>query len=147
MTFRHQKRRARLQLHHRLADPVLYLKGATADPKGVMVRLHLGFDTAGELRRAGFAETHEYDPRAVFLAAEVTPVVNGIIVTEDMGAWRVTSTLPPDDITITAEVARLSRSQIQNQGWDPDALWLGFPPPSGAPPVEPGYDYWEAKEW
>lgn len=125
-TFRKQKRRARRRLHYRLADPVLYIRNASSAPEEVAVRIHLGFDAAGELRRAGFAETQEYDPKAVFLAEEIRPVVNGMIITEDMGAWRVTNTLPPDDITITAEIARLSRSQIMQEGWDPDARYLGL---------------------
>lgn len=128
MNHREIKRRARRQLHNRLADTVLYLTSKNdLSPTGLKVRLHIKFAEVGELLRGGFAERQEQTPQAVFM--EFNPVNDAFIVTKDMGTWRVDNTMPPDDITVTAEIARLTKSQIQSLGWDPDAPWLGFPEP------------------
>lgn len=151
--FRDIKRKARRQLHRELADVVIYVPEPTGTPQTATVRLHLGFDALGEIRRSGFAEQQEYDPRAVFLLSQLTPRRGGFIVTADMGVWRVDNTLPPDDITMTAEIIHLSASQIRGLGWNPEAPWAGFPPPAGTPPVDPGHggavfpDSWEIKQW
>ena len=131
--FREVKRRARMQLHARMSEPALYLTAPTATPKSCTVRLHLKFDELGELLRGGFADRQEYNPRIIFLGEQVKPARNAIVVTADMGAWRIDNDLPPDDITITAEVVRLTRSQIAGfgPGWNPDALYCGLPAPEG----------------
>lgn len=128
-SFRDIKRRARRQLHQRMADRVLYVPTLQGVPQPATVRLHLSFDALGEMRRAGFAEQQEYNPEIVFMASETVPRRDGLVITEDMGVWRVSNTLPPDDITITAEASRLSETQIRGLGWDPDAPWAGFPAP------------------
>lgn len=128
-SFRNVKRRARRRLHQELADTVLFVPGLGEAPVPITVRLHLGFTELGEVRRAGFAEQQEYEPQAVFLLPGVHPRRGGCIITEDMGVWRVDNTLPPDDITVTAEVARLSEEQVRGLGWDPRAPWAGLPPP------------------
>ena len=127
--FREMKRQARRQLHEHLSDPVLYLAGPAAVPVGCTVRLHLKFDEVGELLRGGFSERQELSPRIIFLGAQIEPARNAHIITKDMGAYRIDNTLPPDDITIAAEVVKLSRSQIISLGWNPDAEYLGFPAP------------------
>ena len=130
--FREMKRQARRQLHEHLSEPALYLADTSADPVSCTVRLHLKFDEVGELLRGGFADRQELTPRILFLGEQVQPVRNGVVITQDMGAWRVDNDLPPDDITITAEVVRLTKSQITSFGWNPDAEYLGFPAPGGA---------------
>src|SRR5690625_588432 len=104
--FRDIKRKARRQLHRELADVVIYVPEPAGSPQTATVRLHLGFDALGEIRRSGFAEQQEYDPRAVFLLSQLTPRRGGFIVTADMGVWRVDNTLPPDDITMTRSEER-----------------------------------------
>lgn len=128
-SFRDIKRRARRQLHSHMADRVLYVPTLQGVPHPATARLHLSFDALGEMRRAGFAEQQEYNPEIVFMASETVPRRDGCVITEDMGVWRISSTMPPDDITITAEVSRLSESQVRGLGWNPDAPWAGFPPP------------------
>lgn len=136
-----------------MADLVLYVPTLTGTPQAATVRLHLSFDALGEMRRQGFAEQQEYNPQAVFLLSQMTPRRDGLIITADMGVWRVDNTLPPDDITMTAEIIRLSESQVRSVGLDPDAPWGGLPPPAGVPPTGPGHggavfpDKWEVKEW
>lgn len=127
--FRDIKRKARRELHSRMADLVLYAPTLSGQPQAATVRLHLSFDALGEMRRQGFAEQQEYKPEAVFMASEIVPARDGLIITEDMGVWRVSNTLPPDDITITAEVTRLSDTQIRTLGWNPQEDWAGLTPP------------------
>lgn len=126
MNVRQMKRRARRQLHDRLSEAALYLATPTADPVGITVRLHLSFNQSGELLRGGFSERQEVTPRIIFLGEQVQPAHRGIVVTEDLGAWLVDNDLPPDDITITAEVSKLSRNQVLGFGWDPDAAYMGL---------------------
>jgi len=125
-SFREVKRRARGQLHTHLAEPALYLAGATAEPVGVTVRLHFSFSESGELLRGGFSNRQEVTPRVIFLGAQVQPAHGGILVTRDLGAWFVDNDLPPDDITVTAEVSRLSSNQVTGFGWDPQAQFMGL---------------------
>lgn len=128
--FREIKRKARRVLHSTLADQVLYVpKLKEPEPVLVTVRLHIQFDELGEVRRAGFAEYHDYTPRAVFMLSEVNPVREAGIVTRDMGVWLIDNTLPPDDITKTVEIAKLSEQQVRNYGLDPDQEWAGLAPP------------------
>ncbi|WP_312388166.1 hypothetical protein [Stutzerimonas nitrititolerans] len=132
MNIRELKRRARRQLHDRMSEPALYLADSSAAPVGVTVRLHLSFNEVGELLRGGFSERQEITPRIIFLGSQVQPRHRGIVVTQDLGAYLIENDLPPDDITVTAEVSKLSRNQAISFGWDPDAQYMGLvPPPEG----------------
>ena len=129
-TFREQKRKGRLQLHQRLAEPALYFATPSAEPLALTVRLHLSFDQIGELfNRIGFAERNEMTPRIVFLKEQVSPIRNAIVVTKDMGAFMLDNTMPPDDVTVLGEVVRMTNSQVVTLGWNPAADWLGLAPP------------------
>jgi hypothetical protein len=123
---REMKRKARIQLHDRMSDPALYLATPTATPLGVSVRLHLSFGALGELLRGGFGEREELTPRIIFMGSQVSPVRNAIVVTQDMGAFRVDNTMPPDDISITAEVIKLTHSQCVTFGWNPELQYMGL---------------------
>lgn len=137
MNIRQMKRQARRQLHDRLSEPALYLADSSAAPVGVTVRLHLSFNEMGELLRGGFSDRQEVIPRIIFLGTQVQPRHRGIVVTEDMGAWLVDNDLPPDDITITAEVSKLSRNQVLSFGWDPDIQYMGLA--AAEPSSNPGF--------
>ncbi|MCQ4311696.1 hypothetical protein NAV33_07280 [Pseudomonas stutzeri] len=125
-SLREIKRKARMQLHALAAEPALYLAEPTAVPVGVTVRLHLSFNELGELLRGGFADRQEMTPRIIFMGSQVQPLHRGIVVTKDLGAYLVDNDLPPDDITITAEVSKLSRNQTISFGWDPDLQFMGL---------------------
>lgn len=129
LNFREIKRNARTQLHERLSDLALYLTGPTADPQTVTVRLHLSFKPTGDLLRGGFSEREESTPSVIFMRDQVQPSNKGILITKDLGAWKIDHDLPPDDITIKAEVSRLTDSQVTGFGWNPAEDWLGFPEP------------------
>lgn len=137
MSIRELKRRARRQLHDRMSEPALYLADSSAAPLGVTVRLHLSFNEVGELLRGGFSERQEIIPRIIFLGSQVQPRHRGIVVTQDLGAYLIENDLPPDDITITAEVSKLSRNQVTGFGWDPDALFMGLA--AAEPSSNPGF--------
>jgi hypothetical protein len=128
-TFREVKRKARSQLHQRLAEPALYLTDPIASPVGITVRLHLDFSQVGELLRGGFADRQEMTPQIIFLGSQIVPVRNGIVVTKDLGAWFVDNTLPANDITIAAEVVRITPGQATGYGWDPLLPYMGLPAP------------------
>lgn len=136
-SFRDVKRKARYHLHQRMAEPALYLATPTDDPVGVSVRLHLSFAALGELLRGGFGEREELTPRIIFMGYQLTPARGGIVVTKDMGAWRLDNTQPPDDISITAEVIRLTSSQCIAFGWDPSLQYMGLV--AQEPGAIPGY--------
>ena len=130
MDHRAHKRRARKALHERLADRVLYLESPTGAARWALVRLHQRSAVAGELLRGGYAEAHEVVPKAVFLAEAVEPARGALIVTRDMGVWRVDSVMPDDDITVTAEVVRVTDNQLAALGMDPKAEFAGAQPPA-----------------
>lgn len=131
--FREHKRRARQQIHNRLAEPALYLSAPDAVPVPVTVRLHLRFDTLGELLTvsAGFADRQELTPRIIFWNDQgVAPRNNGIVITRDLGAFRIGSDCAPDDVTTAAQVAQVSDTQLSRYGWDKSLPYLGFDAPA-----------------
>lgn len=140
---REVKRRARQQLHERLADEVFYLTASNSPRLGAKVRLQLANQELGELLRGGFSDMHEATPKAVFMLSAVQPARGGIIVTKDMGAWRVDNTLPPHDITMAAEIVKITAAEITRLGWNGDAPWMGLGTPvpgetvPAPPPPEP----------
>lgn len=124
-TFRQIKRQARTTLHQRLSEQVIYRFDGQTSHKDV--RLHLSFENVGELLRGGFAEMPEVTPTVIFLG--FTPAKNAIVVTEDMGAWRVDVVMPPNDITVSAEVVKLTESQAVKEGLDLGLPWCGLDAP------------------
>lgn len=131
MTFRDIKRQARQTIHDRLAEPALYFVDPDGAPVSITVRLHLRFDTLGELLTvsAGFADRQELTPRIVFMNAQITPSRNCIVVTKDLGAYNIETDIAPDDITTTAQVTKFSNSAVTKLGWDPNAPYCGHPAP------------------
>ena len=134
-TFRDIKRNARQAIHGTLAEPVLYLVTRTDAPtEGVTCRLHLAFETLGDLAntRSGFADREEATPTIVFWNNQVKPTRDAIVITKDMGAWRLQVVKAPDDVTTDVEVTEVSENDVIKYGWTPGALWCGFAPPSNA---------------
>ncbi len=132
MSFRDAKRTARRRLHESLGEPVWYLAAAGEDPVAAWARLHLSFSQLGELLRGGFADRQELTPRIIFLREDVTPVRDAIVVTRDLGAYFIDHDHAPDDITVTAEVIKMTDSQVVEQGMDPNADWLGLTAPTNS---------------
>ena len=97
-------------------------------PYGVLVR-HVEALFNRYAGRGGFADRQEMTPQIIFLVSQVVTGTNGFVISKDMGAWRVDNTMPPNDITITAEVVRVTPSQAIAFGWDPALPYMGFPAP------------------
>ena len=135
------KRRARTQLHERMSDVCIYLLTPISAPVGILARLHLNFSQVDELLRGGFADREEIGPQMIFLGSQVVPVRGAIVVTRDMGAWRVETTQPANDITISAEVVKLTPSQVAANGWDANQPYFGMTVPDIAVtmPTYPAY--------
>lgn len=115
--FRAIKRDARRRLHESLATPALYLTlGVGAVPLPVTVRLHVTFGPQGEVEGGPqyAAQIQDVTPRIVFLRSQLVSLPNGmparnhIVSVEEGEAYRISNIRAPDDITITAEVARVS---------------------------------------
>lgn len=110
------KRKARRDLHKHLSLLALYLvPSATPNeyetPIPVTVRVHTKFDALGDMKGTNFhyAEKQETVPKIIFMRDQILKPVRHAIVSVDLGeAYRIDNTLPPDDITIAAEVTRLS---------------------------------------
>lgn len=154
-TFRDIKRQARLTLHTRMGEPVLYVTdaGTPAEVKtSVIARLHLNFDQIGDLLRGGFAEREELSPTVVLLGSYGQPTRGAIIVTKDMGAWRIELVKPPNDITISVEVVKLTDKQVGDLDWDSGLQYMGLGDPTPITPVGPPElplpkFKWEEDEW
>jgi hypothetical protein len=119
--WREQKRQARRVVHNTMALDVLHYTEAGAMPTPVRARLHTKFGQIGDDRSMGWAEMEAVKPRLIFmisdLAAMSVQIERNNIIYVDIGeAYNIDNTLPPDDITITAEVTRLSRKQYQDAG-------------------------------
>jgi hypothetical protein len=103
------KQTARLALHRAMQWPALYITDAGTQIQ-CGVRKHTDNKALGDVKGTsfGYAERAEVIPRLVFLAGEVDPV-NGATVSIALGeAYHIDNVLPPDGITVTCEVSRLS---------------------------------------
>lgn len=110
-TFRDHKRKARRQLHQRLAVPAIYIAPGGAQT-ACTVRLHTTFPAIGGDIEGGYqfgAERFDQTPRLVFLLEEVaSPIRAGIVSVGPGEAYQIDSVREPDDITITANVFKMS---------------------------------------
>lgn len=129
--YREMKRRARLQLHEAMSEPVWFFETAESVPVATTVRFHFKFDALGMLpgKSSVYAEREEEIPKMIFLAG-LRPKRHGLVVTEDLGVYWVDHDLPPDDITVTVEVRKLTPSEVTAQNLDPNAPWAGLPAPA-----------------
>lgn len=97
--------------------PALYLlgDGPWPNPQLIHVRLHVKFDSVGDLQGTNFhyATRQEVTPKIVFDLDEIDPLGGAIISIETGEAYRVDNVQPPDDRFAVAEVIRLSARQAQ----------------------------------
>lgn len=107
---------ARQQLHAYMHVDALYYsrpEDAATIPfiRQITCRVHDKFLKVGDLAGTNFhyAEMEENSPRAIFMRAEITPKKNMIMATK-RGYYRVDAVLPPDGITVTAHLARLTHA-------------------------------------
>lgn len=109
-SFRDIKRRARRDVQTHMRVPALYLASIDAVPVPCFVRVHTKFQALGDMKGTNFnyAEYEDITPRIILWREEIPqPVRNAIISVEAGEAYYLDNVLPPDDLTITATVAKL----------------------------------------
>jgi len=122
--WREQKREARRIVHDVMHIPAKYYTSPGASPADVRVRLHTKFTLIGDDRSMGWAEMQAVKPRLIFMRPELDEAGieltrNAIVYLQPGEAYAIDNTLPPDDITVTAEVTLLSKKQYQDAGLPP----------------------------
>lgn len=104
--------RARQKLHDYMHIDALYYDSPNGGDfpviRQITCRVHDKFLRVGDLAGTNFhyAEMEENSPRAIFMRAEITPQ-RGFILATKRGYYRIDSLLPPDGLTVTANLARL----------------------------------------
>lgn len=108
--FREMKRKARRDLHQHLEVPALYLLTPASTPVPCTVRVWTKWGALGQLPGNGgaWAEIQETAPKLIFVDPPFAPRKNALVSIERGEAYRIDNALPPDDISITAEVVRLN---------------------------------------
>lgn len=120
-SWREQKRIARRVVHDTMAIPALHYATAGATAVAIRARLQTKFAQIGDDRSMGWAEREAVKPRLIFMLAQMEELGivlnrNQIVYFQPGEAYNIDNLLPPDDITVTAEVTRLSRKQYQDAG-------------------------------
>lgn len=79
----------------------------------ISVRVHDKFLRVGDLAGTNFnyAETEENSPRGIFMNAEMVPSTGYYLSTAE-GIYKVDSTMPPDDISTTANLTRITAEKL-----------------------------------
>ena len=79
----------------------------------ISVRVHDKFLRVGDLAGTNFnyAELEENSPRAIFMNAEMVPA-RGYYLSTAEGIYKIEDTLPPDDISTTANLARITAEKL-----------------------------------
>lgn len=115
MSWRDQKREVRRIVHRTMQIPAVY-HGEEAIP--VNIRLHTKFDAIGDDRSMGWAEMQVSRPRVIFMIEDgVEPQRGGVVFIQPGEAYFVDNVLPPDEISITAEVSRMTEQQLKRNGF------------------------------
>lgn len=112
---REAKRAARRDLHAELSVNALYI-APNADPLPVTVRVQLESQPLGDLKGTNFHYTEREEPsdQLVFLLDELPRPKRGAVVSVAPGeAYRIDTTLPPHDITVTAKVTTLTEVEAE----------------------------------
>lgn len=115
--WRTQKRASREIVHETMQVEAKYYATTGAEPVDVLVRLHTKFDALGDLRGAGYAEMQSIKPKAIFIRPAAGFLVNNAVLLVAPGeAYSINNIQPPDDITVTVELVKLSKSQYVAEG-------------------------------
>src|SRR5690606_35034308 len=83
----------------------------------ITVRVHDKFLRVGDLAGTNFhyAEVEENAPRAIFMRAIIEPR-RGYYLSTREGVYHIESLQPPDDISVTANLSRLTEKEAAKQG-------------------------------
>lgn len=116
--FRQHIRRGRAQLHDHMSVPALYFASRYVPGDtlvmDITVRVHDTLHVLGDLKGTNFnyAEIEDNSPRIIFMRSEVEPVRSMTVSVEPGVAYRVDTVRAPNDITVTARVARLTKDEM-----------------------------------
>ncbi|MBK3745543.1 hypothetical protein G3A39_41010 [Paraburkholderia aspalathi] len=114
-----------MSLHDYMSvDAMYFMEGTPEDAIRITVRVHEKWVALGDMKGTNFnyAETESIAPRIIFMLSEISPDRGAIVSVEPGVAFRVDTPLPPDDISVTATVIKLTESET-----------VGFPLPGDAP--------------
>lgn len=133
--------KARRALHNHLARPASYYDASGTLLGLVHIRVHqkppspVG-DLAGT--NLSFSQTQEISVRVLFDRAEVAaPLRNELVILDAEEGYYLDNVLPPDGITVKAEVVRMSVEDI-----------TGKTLPNGSmATLVSGITYWGVEEW
>jgi hypothetical protein len=128
-SFREERRKFRRSLHQYMADTVLFIPETGATPVPVKVRIQDVYREEGAVGgiSKGWAERKEIVPIIRFV--DFQPRKGALVVTEDMGIYNIERTYPAHDISIDAEVTKLSPGQATTEGLDVTLPWGGLQAP------------------
>ena len=115
MGLREIKTNARQALHAAMRVPASFYATPIAAPVLIHVRVHTKMTEQGDLKgtNLNYAEREEVAPKLVFDRSEVAlPPRNGMVIISAEEGYRIGQAEPPDGITITAEVSRLSSADL-----------------------------------
>lgn len=115
MGLREIKTKARRDLHKAMQVPASYYESAAATPRLIHVRVHTKWVEQGDLKgtNLSYAETEDKAPRIIFDRAEVAmPPRNSYVVISAEEGYRIGQTEPFDGITITAEAAVMTATEL-----------------------------------
>lgn len=119
MTWREQKRAARQIVHATFGIEAQYYASKGAPSTTVHVRLQTKFGLLTQLQkdlREGWAEMQSIEPHLVFMRSEQEPANGAVVWLQSGEAYMIDNTLPPDDITRTAQCTRMSPRQYADWG-------------------------------
>jgi hypothetical protein len=118
--WREQKREARRIVHNTMALDMKFFQTATSSPVDVRARLHTKFTQIGDDRSMGWAEIEAIKPRIIFMLDELPAGLkldrNAVVLVQPGEAYNIDNTLPADDISVTAEVTRLTKRDYEKMG-------------------------------
>lgn len=119
MALAHIRAAARRNLHRAMQVPALYIPpGANAPIYEINVRVHDKLVKQGEIDGLDYTASTviESVPQIVYLREDAEwPVARGGVFSIEPGrAYRVDHAMPPDGLTVTVRVLRLSASEAEN---------------------------------
>lgn len=115
MSFRDIKAKARTDLHAHMRVRALYYAPGSAVGVPCYVRVHTKLNKQqGDLAGTNFsyAEQEEHIPAVLFWRSEIDPDNKAVVMISADEGYRVNHVRQPDGLTITAEVAQLTRSDL-----------------------------------
>lgn len=114
--FRGMVRDARRTLHAFMRVGAFYYRwedGVVISPIAeISVRVHDKFLRVGDLAGTNFnyADVEENSPRGIFMLAEISPKRGHYLSTQE-GIYFIDSLMPPDDISVTANLTRINAAR------------------------------------